>query len=81
MSEDYELVQVHINGNKAEVLIRNKNGFRAFGGILKEVDKPKSVYPPNYFSDKTTEGKRMKCPKCKNELLAFGSECYEGWGG
>ena len=32
--EDYELVQVHINGENAEVLIRNKNSFRAFGGVL-----------------------------------------------
>ena len=51
MNEEYELVQVHKSGNEMEVLIRNKNRFKAFAGRLIEMVNPKSVYPPDYFGD------------------------------
>jgi len=51
MNENYELVQVHKSGDEMEVLIRDKNGYKAFGGKLIELENPKSVYPPDYFED------------------------------
>jgi len=57
MSEDYELVQVHKSGDEMEVLIRDKNGYRAFGGNLKEHENPKSVYPPDYFENRNKNEK------------------------
>ena len=53
--EDYELVQVHKAGEKVEVLIRNKNGFKAYGGIICQVDNPISVYPPDYFEEEGSD--------------------------
>jgi len=68
MIEDYELVQVHLRGDEeAEVIIRNKNGFKAFGGILKLNPNPKSVYPPDYMSEEV-------CPRCKGS--GFDPEDY-----
>ena len=53
MSEDYELVQVHKSADEMEVLIRDRNRYKAFRGKLQELPSPKSVYPPDYFEDET----------------------------
>ena len=47
----YELVQVHKCGNKIEVIVRNKNKYEAWEGMLRECANPKSVYPPCYFKE------------------------------
>ena len=48
--KEFELVQVHPKDNgSVEVIIRDRNSFLAYGGILKKYDNPKSVYPPDYF--------------------------------
>ncbi len=50
--KNFELVQVHNRSEtETEVIIRDKNSFLAYGGILKKYDNPKSVYPPDYFED------------------------------
>lgn len=48
--KNFELVQVHEQNEYAEVIIRDKNGLHAYGGNLKKINNPKSVYPPDYFN-------------------------------
>ena len=48
MSRHWELVQVHeISGGRTEVLIRDRNSFTAYGGILSKLPNPRTVYPPS----------------------------------
>ena len=51
--KNFELVQINLSnsGKEAEVIVRDKNSFLAFQGILKLCNNPKSVYPPDYFKD------------------------------
>jgi|AntAceMinimDraft_18_1070375.scaffolds.fasta_scaffold07135_11 hypothetical protein len=52
--KNFELVRVYLSndGKEAEVDIRDKNSFLAFTGILKIHNKPREVYPPDYFKEK-----------------------------
>lgn len=49
LPHDFELVNVNECNSIAEVTIRDKNSFLAYGGNLKKIENPRSVYPPDYF--------------------------------
>lgn len=49
LPHDFELVNVNECKDVAETVIRDKNSFLAYGGNLKKIENPKSVYPPDYF--------------------------------
>ena len=51
MPRSFELVQVHEMNGYAEVIIRDKNNFYVYGGNLKLMTNPKSIYPPDYFNE------------------------------
>lgn len=42
--KSFELVQVHECGDRAEVVIRDKNGCEVYAGNLPRSDQPKSYY-------------------------------------
>lgn len=46
---DFELVQVHecVERDYAEVVIRDKNGRKAYAGNLSLMNNPRQVYPPS----------------------------------
>ena len=46
---EFELVQVHENGNNAEIVVRDKNNFKVYAGKLTISHDPISYYPPDYF--------------------------------
>ncbi len=43
---EFELVQVHENGDNAEIVVRDKNNFKVYAGNLNIVDDPEKYYPP-----------------------------------
>ncbi len=46
---EFELVQVHENGDYAEIVVRDKNNFKVYEGKLDIVSNPKSYYPLDYM--------------------------------
>lgn len=51
----FELVQVHEAKGHAEIVVRDKNGYKVYAGNLNLVSNPKTYYPPDYFADKQKE--------------------------
>ena len=48
---EFELVQVHENGDNAEIVVRDKNSFKVYAGNLDIVNDPGQYYPPDYFKE------------------------------
>lgn len=46
---EFELVQVHENGNYAEIVVRDKNSFKVYTGNLSIDSNPKNYYSSDYF--------------------------------
>jgi len=43
---EFEIVQVHENGNNAEIVVRDKNSLKVYAGNLKLMSNPDSYYLP-----------------------------------
>ena len=54
---EFELVQVHENGDNAEIVVRDKNSFKVYAGNLDIVSDPWGYYPPDYFKDRPLKSK------------------------
>lgn len=67
--QEFELVQVHKKGvPSAEVIIRDKFSFEAYGGNLQKYKNPKEVYPPDYFKEQNEPIKIFENPLSDEEF-------------